>query len=295
MNVLEVKNIKKHYKGFNLDINFNMGEGETIGFVGRNGAGKTTTIGILLNIVKKDCGDVSIFKKDHIKYEAEVKEKIGVVLEDQSFFSEMKSDYILKFCASFYPNWDWKYTEYLKNKLGFSDNKKFKTLSKGTKKILFLIIAFSCRGQLLLLDEPTSGLDPKVRNDILIEIERIKRERVQSIFFSSHNMVDVEKLADRIILIEGGKIVFNEKKDILLNKWKKIIFIKQKDIKIESQPYIFSISKSNNLYEIIINNSSESVLKNIKRNIGGDIKISSLSLEQIFLECIKDKEEKIIE
>jgi ABC-2 type transport system ATP-binding protein len=293
MNVLEVNNVKKYYRGFNLDVSFNLKENETIGFVGRNGAGKTTTMGIILNIIKKDNGDVFIFGKDHIKHEALVKEKMGVVLEDHSFYKEMKTNYILKFCASFYPNWDWQYVKYLRDKLQFIENKKYKDLSKGMKKKLFLIIALSCGAQFLLLDEPTSGLDPKVRNDILEEIEKVKKERTQSIFFSSHNMMDVEKLADRIILIENGKIVINDKKELLLKKWKKITFNTQKEIKFEPTSYIFSVSKINtNLYEIIVNNFSESILQDIKLKVGGDITISSLNLEQIFLQCVNQKGQK---
>ncbi len=216
MKILELKNVKKNYPGFELDIDFCLKKNETIGFVGQNGAGKTTTISIILNTVKKDMGEVLIFGDDHIKKEGKAKEMMGVVLEDHNFYKDFKIDYILKFASEIYPNWDQSYSEYLRKKLNLIENKKYKELSKGMRVKLSLIIALSHKAEFLLFDEPTSGLDPKVRNDILEEIELIKKKNNPGILFSSHNMLDIEKLADRIIMIDKGEIIFNKKKEDLL-------------------------------------------------------------------------------
>jgi ABC-2 type transport system ATP-binding protein len=185
MKILKFKNVIKNYLNFNLNVSFSLNRGETIGFVGQNGAGKTTTMNIMLNIVKKDAGEVLIFGEDHIKKEALIKERMGVILEDHNFYKDIKINFLLKFCSEIYPNWDKEYAEYLRKKLNLTENKKYKELSKGMKVKFSIIIALSHNAEFLLFDEPISGLDPKVRNDILEEIELIKKKTILLFFFFS--------------------------------------------------------------------------------------------------------------
>lgn len=292
MKVLELKNVKKSYSNFELDINFHLNRGETIGFVGQNGAGKTTTMDIILNTVKKDSGEVLIFGKDHIKNESQVKELMGVVMEEQNFYKDFKINYLLKFASEIYPDWDQNYSEYLRKKLNLIENKKFKELSKGMKVKLALIIALSHNAELLLFDEPTSGLDPKVRNDILEEIEIIKKKNNPAILFSSHNMLDVERLADRIIMINSGKIVFDETKENLLNNWKKIEFQSKNALDfINDNILIHTKSKKDNFYKIIVSNYSQEIENKFNKLNIKNLSVKEMSLEEIFLECLDNKNE----
>lgn len=285
MNILEINSVKKQYGNFNLTIDLKIARGEFVALVGPNGAGKTTTIGIILNMIKKESGEVLLFKKDHIKYEAQIKEKIGIVLEHQYNYQNVKINSIIKFCASLYPDWDWNYEKKLKSKLGLNENKKFKELSKGMKVKLALIIALSSGAELFLFDEPTSGLDPKVRYSILEEIEKLKNDKKSTVLFSSHNMDDVTRVSDRIILLNNGLVIFDEKKEYLLNKWKMLEIKDKNDLDFSSFKDIFSFKKRDDTLCIITNQYSDLLKQAIEKKASHKVKINDLSLEDIFLLC----------
>ncbi len=288
MNILNLKNVKKSYEKFNLDIDLAVNKNETVGFVGQNGAGKTTTMNIILNIIKRDAGTVSIFGLDNVKNEAEVKERMGIVLEDHVLYKDIKIDYILKFCSSFYPKWSWERAKSLREKFDLTQNKKFQELSKGMKVKLFLIIALSIGAEFWLFDEPTSGLDPKVRHDILDEIKKIKESDKPSILFSSHNMLDIEELSDRIVMIDKGKIVFDETKANLLNEWKLLTLQSDKEIEFDNYFDVFNVLKKDNFqYEVLVKKLDEESLKKMQDNLSLNIDVIQLSLEQIFLKCLE--------
>jgi len=285
MNILEINSVKKQYSNFNLSVDFKIVRGEFVALVGPNGAGKSTTIGIILNMIKKESGEILIFNKDHIKYEAQIKEKMGVVLEHQYNYQNIKINSIIKFCASLYPNWDWNYEKKLQNKLGLNDNKKFKELSKGMKVKLALIIALSSQGELFIFDEPTTGLDPKIRHLILGEIKELKNEKKPTVLFSSNNMDDVAYLSDRIILLNNGLVVFDEKKEYLLKKWKVLEIKDKKGLDFSDVKDIFSIKKTDNTLCIITNQYSDLLKQAIEQKAFQKVKVNDLSLEDIFLLC----------
>jgi len=285
MNILEINSVKKQYSNFKLSIDFKIASGEFVALVGPNGAGKSTTIGIILNMIKKESGEILIFNKDHIKYEAKIKEKMGIVLEHQHNYQNIKINSIIKFCASLYPNWDWDYEKKLQNKLGLNENKKFKELSKGMKVKLALIIALSSQGELFVFDEPTTGLDPKIRHLILDEIKELKNEKRSTVLFSSNNMDDVVYLSDRIILLNNGLVVFDEKKEYLLNKWKMLEIKDKKDLDFSDVKDIFSIKKRDDALCIITNQYSDLLKQEIEKKAFQKANVNNLSLEDIFLLC----------
>jgi len=288
MNAIEIINLQKRYKDFHLKVDLILKQGETIGLVGPNGAGKTTTINLLLNIVKKDSGEVKIFGLDHIKYEGGIKERIGFVFEEQNFYKNMRIEQIIKFCGPLYPRWKAEYCASLLNRFNLPPRKKYGALSKGMKIKLALLIAFSSGGEFLILDEPTSGLDPKVRNEVLEEIERIKEKYSPSILFSSHLMPDVERIADNIALINNGKIILMEKKTGLKDKWKKITFINENISDLSANPDILRYQQLDKTrYFIITNTFSSGLISSLESSGSREIQIEELSLEEIFLECVQ--------
>lgn len=211
MNHIEVNHIYKSYEQFQLkDVCFNVPAGCVVGFIGENGAGKTTTIKSILNCIKLDQGEIKLFGK---AADNAVKEDIGVVF-DQNFFYEgitaKDIDLILK---NTYKNWDSQLFYKYCTDWELPENKPMKQLSKGMKMKVSIASALAHHPKLLILDEATSGLDPISRNDILdIFLEFIQDEN-HSIFFSSHITSDLEKIADRIIFIHKGQILFEKDKD----------------------------------------------------------------------------------
>ena len=285
--VLEINNLKKHYKDFDYQVDLFIREGETLGLVGPNGAGKTTTINLILNIIKKDSGEIKIFGLDHIKHEEEIKERIGFVFEEQNFYHNMTVSQLLKFCSALYPHWNSDYSKSSLKRLSLPENKKYGQLSKGTKVKLAILIAFSSGGEFFIMDEPTSGLDPKVRNEVLEEIDQIKEREHPAILFSSHLMGDMERIADRIALINNGRIMLMERKTDLKKKWKKIVFFNENARDFGAIPGIFKIRKNNaGCYTIITNNFSQHIVDELRSAGSREIQTSDLNLEEIFLQCV---------
>lgn len=218
-NVIEIKNLSKKYKsGFELnDINIEIPSGFIIGLIGENGAGKTTIIKSLLGILKIDKGNIKIFNKDY--NDENIKEDIGIVL-DNSFFPELltAADIGLSM-KNIYNNFDSElYNKYLVD-FNISKNSQIKTFSKGMRKKLEIITALSHKPKLLILDEPTSGLDPIVRNEILDLFLNFISDENHSILLSTHITTDLEKIADKIIFLDKGKIVMNENKDDIIDNY----------------------------------------------------------------------------
>ena len=192
MSIVEIKNLKKEYPLFLLDnASFNLEAGRITGFAGRNGAGKTTTIKSMLNLIHPDSGEITCFGMS----------LTGTV----SWYPRKKLKDIVAVTKSFYPNWDESaYGKYLKQ-FQLDENKTPLELSEGMKVKFNLLLALSHRAELLILDEPTSGLDPFSRNELL-DIFMALRDDGVAVFFSTHIISDLEKCADDIVYISGGKI-----------------------------------------------------------------------------------------
>lgn len=216
-NALEIRNLNKKYEDFYLDdINLSLPKGSIMGFVGENGAGKSTTIKLILNLIFRDHGKITIFGRDNIEDEKEIKEEIGVVLDESSFPDSMIATDVNLVMKSIYQNWDENlFLNYL-GKFNLPKNKEIKNYSRGMKMKLSIAVALSHKAKLLILDEATNGLDPVVRDEILdIFLEFIQNEE-HSIFVSSHIISDIEKISDYITLIHNGRILLSESKDKLL-------------------------------------------------------------------------------
>ena len=216
-NVLEINNITKDYKKFKIDnISFNLPKGYIMGFIGANGAGKTTTIKLILNMIKRDSGEIKVFGLDNIREEERIKEQIGVVFDECYYLEDWTLNDVEKAVSMFYKNWNSSiYEKYLKE-FNLARDKKVKDLSRGMRMKLMIAVAFSHEAKLLILDEPTSGLDPVARDEFLDILRDYIEDEEKSVIFSSHITSDIEKIAD---YINNGKIIFTGEKDEFLEKY----------------------------------------------------------------------------
>ncbi len=254
-NILEVKNLTKKYKDAGIEnINFNVPKGSIVGLIGRNGSGKTTTIKTILDIAKKDSGEVIILGDNQLK--DETKNYIGVVFDGDTFPDNLNITKLNKILKNIYKNWnEEKYFNYA-NKMELPLNKKIKEFSKGMKMKLSIIVSLSYDAKLLILDEPTSGLDPVVRDEILdIFLDFIQDEN-KGILVSSHITSDLEKVADYLIFIDKGKIVFFESKDKIVYEYG-ILKCSYEDLRKIDKSYILKQVKKSYGYDIIVNNKEE--------------------------------------
>lgn len=216
--MLDVQGLKKDFGGFCLqDISFSLQEGCITGFIGLNGAGKTTTIKSILGLVLKDAGSITLFGKEMDKNERELKNHIGIVLDEGYFYEDMTLLEMKSVLAPAYSNWDEAVFQRNIQRFRLQLHQKIATLSKGMRMKYAIALALSHHADVLIMDEPTSGLDPLVRSELMEILLEFMKEDGKSVFFSSHITSDLDKVADVLILIDKGRIVLNEEKDILLD------------------------------------------------------------------------------
>lgn len=252
-NVIELKGVSKDYGDFKLDdVSFAVPEGSVCGFIGQNGAGKTTTIQIILDAIGRDDGEVYVFGKSVDKDSAALRENIGVVFDEMGFHDFLNAKQINTIMKNVYQNWDQeKYFEYLKL-FSLPVKKACGSFSRGMRMKLQIATALSHGAKLLIMDEPTSGLDPIVRNEMLQIFREFVVEEDHTILLSSHITGDLEKLADEVVFIDGGKIVLKGNKDEMLEKHG-ILRCKKDELKNVNEAFIVSAEISGVGAEVLVN------------------------------------------
>lgn len=217
-NAIEINGLTKRYDGFTLDnVSLAVPRGSIMGFVGQNGAGKTTTIRALLGIIRLDSGSIKLFGQSPDKNEAAIKSRIAVVFDELPFHECLNALQLDKIMRELYPKWDsGVFAAYLE-RFSLPRKKKFSQLSKGMKMKLQIAAALSHGAELLVMDEATSGLDPVVRSEMLDVFLEFIADEGHSILMSSHITSDLERIADSITFIHGGKILLSDQKDVILD------------------------------------------------------------------------------
>ena len=213
-NYLEVSNLSKSFQSFQLQgISFSLPKGYIMGLIGPNGSGKTTTIKLILNMLKRDSGEVKIMGLDNISDERAVKSNLGVVFDSNYLCEEWTVAQAEAAVSVFYKNWDKKRFSELIRRFHIAPAKKVKELSKGMQMKLMVACAFSYDAKLLILDEPTSGLDPVSRDELLKILSEYIEDGEHSVLFSTHITSDLERAADYITYINYGELFFSGSKD----------------------------------------------------------------------------------
>lgn len=220
MNAIEIKDLCKTYPGFSLDhVNLTLPCGCIMGLVGENGAGKSTTIHLILDMIARDSGTITLLGKDNRENIRLLKEDIGVVLDEVGIPACLNPKQAGKIMANTFRNWEQAVYDSLLEKLAVPPEKPFKDFSKGMKMKLGIAIALSHRPKLLILDEATSGLDPVVRDEVLDLFSEFTREESHAVLISSHIVSDLEKICDYIAFLHKGRLLLCEEKDALKEKY----------------------------------------------------------------------------
>ena len=284
--VIEVNNLKKSFPSFRLDIdNLKIPSGEIIGLIGENGAGKTTLIKLLLNIIKKDNGEIKIFRQDLLENEILIKEDIGVVLDNSFFPENLTPKNINTIMSNVYKNWDSNlFYEYLK-KFNISESQTLKTMSKGMRKKTEIATSLAHHPKLLILDEATSGLDPIVRSDVLDILLDFIQDDEHTVILSTHITSDLEHIADDIIFIHDGHVVLNTKRDDITDSYG-IVKCNEEEFLSMDKKEILSFRKNKYHYEVLVSNRNK-IKKKYK-----DYVIDKATIEDVMLLMIKGGEVK---
>jgi len=278
INALEIKNLTKKFKGFTLDnINLTLPSGCVLGLIGENGAGKSTTIKLILDIIHKDSGTITILGKDNENNINLTKEDVGVVMDEVGIPECLNVKEVGNIMKHSFKNWDCKEYERLIDKFSLPDNKKFKDFSRGMKMKLGIAIAMSHGSKLLLLDEATSGLDPVARDEIVELFSEFTRDENHSILISSHIVSDLEKLCDYIAFLHKGKLLLCEEKDLLLSEYG-VIHCTAEQIKDIDPEAIINKKESKYGVEAIV----------LREAVPSGMSVSPISIEELFVFMVKE-------
>jgi ABC-2 type transport system ATP-binding protein len=207
--VVAVNNLSRRF-GAKLaldDVSLYVPRGGVFGLVGENGAGKTTLIKHILGLLRAESGGVRVFGVDPVADPVSVLGRVGYLSEQPELPGWMRVEELMRYTQAFYPRWDPAYAEQLRGQFGLNPTQRLRTLSKGQQAKAGLLAAQAHRPELLLLDEPSSGLDPLVRRDILEAVIRTVADEGRTVFFSSHLLEEIERVADHIAMLHQGKVV----------------------------------------------------------------------------------------
>jgi len=278
MNALEIKNLTKTYPGFTLDnLNLTLPSGCITGLIGENGAGKSTTIKLILDMIHKESGTITILGKDNEESIELIKEDIGVVMDEVGIPECLTVKQVGKVMKNTFHNWDNDEYYRLIEKLALPGNKQFKEFSRGMKMKLGIAIALSHHARLLILDEATSGLDPVVRDEVVEMLSDFTRDEKHSILISSHIVSDLEKLCDYIAFLHKGKLLLCEEKDQLLAEYGLIHCTAEELQRLPSEAIKY---KKENPYGV-----ETMVLRNMMPK---DVTVRPISIEELFVFMVKE-------
>lgn len=216
--MLRLENVRKQYQDFELDITMEVKPGYVTGLIGRNGAGKTTAFKAGLGLIRTE-GEITLFGKPILKIDARDREKTGVVLADSGFSGYLKVKDLVVILKHLYREFDERYFTEKCREFDIPFDKQIKEFSTGMKRRLQVVAALSHNAKLLIMDEPTAGLDVIAREELLTMLREYMETEGRSVLISSHISGDLEGICDDIYMIDGGKVIFHEETDVLLDQY----------------------------------------------------------------------------
>lgn len=276
-NALEIRDLCKTYDGFSLDrLNLTLPSGCIMGLIGENGAGKSTTIRLILDMIARDSGTITILGKDNRQDLLHTKEEIGVVLDEVGFSECLNAMQVGRILCDIYANWDQNAFEGYLRRLSVPKEKRFRDLSRGMKMKLGIAAALSHHPKLLILDEATNGLDPVVRDDVMDIFSEFTREESHAILMSSHIVSDLEKISDYIAFLHRGKLILCEEKDRLYEEYGIIRCSEEELLQISPKKII---GRKSNPY------GTEAIV--CRSEVPEGITVHPVDLEQLFIFMVK--------
>lgn len=296
MFAIETIGLTKYYgkaRGI-IDLNLEIDEGEIFGFIGPNGSGKTTTIRLLLSLLFPTRGTGTIFGYDIVKQGPEIKKVVGFIPSENHYYENMFVKEFIQYSARFFGIRLDQRSNRLIDALDLDLTRKIADLSLGNKKKLAVILSLIHKPRLLILDEPTTGLDPLIQNRFF-EILREENESGMTIFFSSHNLSDVEKLCHKVAIIKEGRIVkiddMNSIKAKLISRVTYRLKTGAKECPLKT-PGIISTEKNKEGFSILYRGEISALLEDLSKIPIEKLTISEPDLEEVFMHYYRDDEEK---
>jgi len=285
-NAFQLTELTKQFPEFKLGpINLDLEPGKVLGYVGPNGSGKTTTMHCMVGLVKADSGKTEIFGNINNPNKIDWKYDIGYVGDKHVFYENWSGLKNIKFISQFYPSWSDKMADELINRFELPIGKKAKELSTGNRVKLSLVQVLSRFPKLLILDEPTAGLDPVVRTELLDVLFEVLEDGERSIFYSTHILTDISRLADDLAFIDNGQVKLRSAKDDLTENWRRISF-KLNENKVELKNVI-NVENEGNNYKVISKNFN-STIEQLKLIGAQNIQETRMGIDEIAVHILKE-------
>ena len=287
---IRIENFTKRYGKFTAvdNLSIEVPKGSIFGLLGQNGAGKTTTIRTMLNLLQPTEGSIQVLGLDSVKESLEVRKRIGYLPEEPTYYSWMTVSEIVSFNAAFYPTWDEDLAQKLLDDLELPRDKKLKSLSRGMQAKVGLVMALGPRPELLLLDDPTSGLDPVVRHEFLEAMIANVQSEGGTVFFSTHLLHEMERVADEVAIIHEGKLRLRGSLESVKHDFKKLRAI-YTNVVPDQFPLEGIVRTERDAHQALLTvEKYDPAMDEALRNSGAEtVEVLDLSLEEIFVETVK--------
>jgi ABC-2 type transport system ATP-binding protein len=280
-----LKGVVKRYPGFTLGpIDLTLEPGTVVGFVGPNGSGKTTTLNCIAGLVIPEAGSVDVFGRRSDHRAPAWKADIGVVGEMHGFYLGWTAEENLRFLSRFLPAWSDQRGHRLATRFGLPLDKKVEQLSKGQLTKLALVAALGHSPRLLLLDEPTSGLDPVVRAEVLDVLWEVLEDGEHAIFYSTHVLSDISRLADELVFLREGRVLLRSAKDGLTERWRRISFrLGESDVAVASAVEYKRVRAEHQ----VVSDDGEATLAHLRQLGAEGIEQSRMTIDEIAVAILK--------
>jgi ABC-2 type transport system ATP-binding protein len=287
-----MEGVSKRYPHFFLDsISLELREGGVLGFIGANGAGKSTTIRILMGLVRQDTGSVQVLGRSMPAEQIAAKLDIGFVSEDMRLYGAATLAWHMNFVASMYPRWDQAYADMLLRRFDLKAQQRIKGLSHGQRVKAALLLALARQPRLLILDEPTTGLDPVARREVLGELMSVLTDEGRTIFFSSHNTLEVEQISDHIAFIDRGRLIALDEKEDLLDRWRRVRLVVPSGSVLPQIPGLIEVAGTERLPVLTTSQFDPEVVL-LCQDRGATVQgVDSMTLEEIFVANVQNRRE----
>jgi ABC-2 type transport system ATP-binding protein len=290
--VIETKGLKKAYGSFEAlsGLDLSVPAGSICGFLGRNGAGKTTTIKILLGMAYPTEGSATVFGLDcsNRKDGVAIRRRVGFVSDEKDLYDFMTVGEMIRFTAGFYPGWRTDLEQKYLRAFDLPADRRVKALSRGMRTKLALLLALSHGADLVILDEATSGLDPAAAEEVLQAlVSHVAREGM-TIFFSSHQLAEVDQIADRVAVIDKGRLVVSGALDDLRETWRRIRVVFAGDALAATfrSPGVERVNRDGRTLDIICSSGADRIVAEAQALSPASVDVTPVTLKEIFLETV---------
>lgn len=293
MNMIEIAGLRKRFKDVEAlrGLDVTVPEGAVCGFLGRNGAGKTTTLKVLLGLARPDAGSARMFGLDCTDPAQSVliRQRIGFVTEHKDLYPYMTVEQTIRFTAGFFPKWRQDLAAKYLNVFGLPADRKVTKLSKGNLSKLMLLLSMARGAELLILDEPTDGLDPAAIEEVLTALVDLAAQEGVTVFFSSHQLHEVEQVADRVCIIHEGRAVLAEELDELRSSYRLVQMVVDGGMEDAELALagVEEVNREGRVVSVLVSRNGERVVEAARARQASSIEVRPVGLKEIFLTAVR--------